>query len=309
MGSISLLGALMSNCPLVTKFEKNKPLHALCTWGIGGAARLFVEVHTPSELAECVRYAHETHLPFFILGKGSNLLFDDRGFDGIVIANRIGFCEREQAEGNKVRFHVGAGYSFSLLGTQTARMQLSGLEFAAGIPGSVGGAIYMNAGANGREVCEAVSEVTYVTESGSTHILKRSEISFGYRHSSFQEKKGAIASARFELDSSAEARQKQLQIIEYRTRTQPYGDLSAGCVFRNPPAASAGALIEQSGLKGVRIGGAEVSTLHANFLVNKGGATAQDILALAELVKRVVKEKVGVDLEMEVRCIPYQIEA
>lgn len=298
----------MPKPPLVSKFEENKPLYGLCTWGVGGPARLFLEVHTPEELAEGVRYAHDRSLPLFILGKGSNVLFDDRGFDGLVIANRIGFCEKEPASDHKVRWHVGAGYSFSLLGTQTARMQLTGLEFAAGIPGSVGGAVYMNAGASGHEVSEVVSEITYVTESGSLEIYTRSEIAFSYRTSSFQKRRGAIASARFELETSSEARQKQLQIIDYRMRTQPYGALSAGCVFRNPEGASAGALIEKSHLKGVCVGGAEVSAVHGNFLINKGGATAQNILDLVTLVQKEVKDKMGVDLEMEVRRIPYQIE-
>ncbi len=235
-----------------------------------------------------------------ILGKGSNCLFDDRGFDGLVILNKIAFCE---FEGPLV--HVGAGYSFSLLGTQTARKGWSGLEFASGIPGSVGGAVYMNAGASGAEVCNPLVEVTYVSELGEIQTLARDQIDFSYRFSAFQNRKGAIASAKFLLQPSEEARTKQLGIIDYRTRTQPYGDKSAGCVFRNPQPHSAGALIQQSGLKGKRIGGAEVSTLHANFIVNKDNATSQDILELAAYVKEAVKEKTGVDLEMEIRCIPY----
>jgi UDP-N-acetylmuramate dehydrogenase len=247
-------------------------------------------------------YCHTTHLPFFILGKGSNSLFDDRGFDGLVIANKIAFCDFSFP-----LIRVGAGYSFSLLGTQTARAGWSGLEFASGIPGSVGGAIYMNAGANGKEVCSVIKEVTYITAEGEELLFKKEDLSFLYRFSSFQKKAGAIASALFELVPSEIARQKQLEIIDYRTKTQPYSDKSAGCIFRNPSLGSAGALIEQSGLKGQRIGGAEVSCVHANFIVNKGGATAQDVLALASFVSQVVKEKTGVELTREVRCIPFQL--
>lgn len=284
------------------RFESDKRLSQLSTFGIGGPARLFVEVHTIQELQETLRYCREQALPFFVLGKGSNSLFHDRGFNGLIIANKITFCQFEWPQ-----VKVGAGYSFSLLGTQTARQMWSGLEFASGIPGSVGGAIYMNAGANGSEVCQVVSDVTYVTESGEIEVLGRDQLHFSYRTSSFQERKGAIASATFSLTPSEEARTKQLKIIEYRMRTQPYSDQSAGCVFRNPENHSAGALIEKSGLKGTRIGGAEISLLHANFIVNKGGATASDILALASLVKNVVKEKTGIELEMEMRCIPYEM--
>jgi UDP-N-acetylmuramate dehydrogenase len=280
------------------QFETDKRLSQFSTFGIGGPARLFVEVQQVEMLQQVVRYCHQQKLPFFVLGKGSNCLFDDRGFDGVVILNKIAFC---QWDGPIV--HVGAGYSFSLLGTQTARKGWAGLEFASGIPGSVGGAIYMNAGANGTETCESLIEVTFVNAEGELEVLKREEIAFSYRTSAFQQRKGAIVSGKFRLSSSDEARKKQLGIIDYRSRTQPYSDKSAGCVFRNPASHSAGALIQQCGLKGKKIGGAEVSTLHANFIVNKSDATSHDVLTLAEEVKRTVKEQTGIELEMEIRYV------
>ena len=290
----------MSPLPWPSQFEVDKPLSQLSTFGIGGPARFFATVQKADELASLLHYCHTQKLPFFILGKGSNCLFDERGFDGLVILNKISFCKFDWPS-----VHVGAGYSFSLLGTQTARNGWSGLEFASGIPGSVGGAVYMNAGANGSETCDSLTEVEFVSESGELEVLKRDQIEFSYRFSSFQKRKGSIVSAKFQLLPSDEARKKQLGIIDYRKRTQPYGDKSAGCIFRNPKPQSAGALIEQSGLKGKVLGGAEVSPMHANFIVNRAGATASDILDLAELVKRCVKEKMGVDLEMEIRYIPY----
>lgn len=282
-------------------FEKDKSLKTLSTFGVGGPARFFIAVQKVDEMLSLLKYCHEQKLPFFLLGKGSNCLFDDRGFDGLVILNKIAFCQFEGAV-----VHVGAGYSFSLLGTQTARKGWSGLEFASGIPGSVGGAIFMNAGANGAETKDTLIEVLFVNEQGELEECKKEELSFSYRSSSFQKRKGAIVSAKFLLHPSEEARKKQLQIIDYRTRTQPYGDLSAGCVFRNPQTASAGALIQQSGLKGKRIGDAEVSLLHANFIINKGEATAKEILELAAYVKKTVHEKTGVELEMEIRCISFR---
>jgi UDP-N-acetylmuramate dehydrogenase len=284
----------------MSQFEIEKSLKPFSTFGIGGPARFFAEAQTVEAMQDLLRYCHAQKLHFFILGKGSNVLFDDQGFDGLVILNKITFCKFEWPV-----VHVGAGYSFSLLGSQTARKGWAGLEFASGIPGSVGGAVFMNAGASGAETANVLIEVTFINETGELEVLRRDQIDFSYRTSAFQQRKGAIASAKFLLHPSEEARKKQLGIIDYRTRTQPYSDKSAGCVFRNPNGTlSAGALIQQCGLKGKRIGGAEVSPMHANFIVNKEGATAQDILALADFVKTTVKDKTGVELEMEIRCVP-----
>ncbi len=282
------------------RFDEGKSLAEITTFGIGGKARLFTEVQTIESLQSIIQYCFAHQIRYIVIGKGSNTLFDDRGFDGLVILNKICFCEESAGE-----FFVGAGYSFSLLGAQTARKGFEGLEFASGIPGSVGGAVYMNAGASGGETFTHLKEVTFITEKGEIEVFSKKDLKWGYRFSSFQNLKGAIGAARFSLTPSMEARKKQLKIIDYRTKTQPYGDLSAGCIFRNAEAKSAGALIEECGLKGARVGGAEVSTLHANFIVNRAGASAQDVLELAKLVQQTVKEKTGAHLEMEVRVVPY----
>ncbi len=288
---------------LSSRFITGKRLSELSTFGIGGPARFFFEATSVQDMQDALIYARTQSLPYLVVGKGSNSLFDDRGYNGLVILNKIAFCE-DRGGGC---FYVGAGYSFSLLGVQTARKKWAGLEFASGIPGSVGGAVYMNAGANGHETVGPLAQVSYITENGELeHYLKES-LEFGYRFSIFQRKKGAIVAATFQLTPSDEARKKQLGIVEYRTRTQPYGDPSAGCVFRNPVGNFAGALIEQCGLKGKEIGGARVSPLHANFIVNAGNATAQDVLSLADLVKNTIKEKTGHELEMEIRFVPYEL--
>lgn len=285
----------------MVQFQQNKPLSELSTFGIGGPARYFVEVDSIQQLQDVICQCNHDRLPFHLVGKGSNSLFDDRGYDGLIILNKIDFC---QIEGTEVS--VGAGFSFSLLGVKTARKGLAGLEFASGIPATVGGAIYMNAGANGAEVCERLTEVTYIDEHGQLQILPRSALHFSYRHSCFQGKKGAIAAAKFSLIPDESARKKQLEIIAYRTKTQPYGDKSCGCVFRNPLGAGAGALIDRCGLKGKKIGEAEVSALHANFIVNRTGACAKDVMELAAHVKECVKAQTGVELEMELRIVPYK---
>ncbi len=284
----------------LSDLQSNRPLKDLSTLGIGGAARYFIEVYDVAAMQAALLLCQKHSLPFVILGKGSNVLFDDRGFEGVVIANRIAFLDKT----DQGIWHAGAGYSFSLLGSQTARQGWSGLEFASGIPGSVGGAVYMNAGANGSDVSRSLMAVDFITAEGELVHFKRENLSFGYRFSSFQKKRGAIVSASFQLDRSELARQKQLEIIEYRKKTQPYDAKSAGCIFRNPSCAHAGALIEQSGLKGRKCGGAEVSLLHANFLINSQGASSADFLALIALVKEEVKKKTGYELEDEVRYIP-----
>lgn len=286
----------------LTELQQGKLLKEICTFGIGGPARYYVEVRSVEEMQQALAYCKEKGLPYFILGKGSNCLFDDRGFAGMVIHNKIDFKE-ENPPGT---FHVGAGYNFSLLGSQTAREGWSGLEFASGIPGSVGGAVFMNAGANGRETCDSLISVDFLTAECQFQVLKKDDLHFSYRTSSFQTMTGAIVGATFALKPSADARQKQIEIITYRKNTQPYGDRSAGCIFRNPHCGAAGALIDKSGLKGSQMGGAKVSEMHANFIVNAGDAKAKDVLELIEHIKKQVKDHAGVDLESEVRYIAYE---
>ncbi|MBS4169209.1 UDP-N-acetylmuramate dehydrogenase [Parachlamydia sp. AcF125] len=279
--------------------QQNKLLSTLSTLGIGGPARYYVEVGDIASMQQILMFCSEQALPFFILGKGSNCLFDDAGFDGVVIHNKIGFFENPQAG----LFRVGAGYSFSLLGVKTAREGWSGLEFASGIPASVGGAVFMNAGANGWETCDSLLEVEYVDERGQLCVFSREKLEFSYRTSPFQHMSGAIVAASFFLSPLDSARQKQFQILDYRKKTQPYGEKSAGCIFRNPPGGHAGALIEQTGLKGQAIGGAKVSCMHANFIVNEGNARAREVLELIAHIKEEVLKQQGVELESEVRYI------
>ena len=285
-----------------SKLIQNKPLAPLSTFAIGGPAKLFIEVKMAEEMIQVRKYINEQKIPFWILGRGSNSLFDDRGFDGLVILNSIRFCDFSEG-----LLCVGAGYNFSLLGSQMARKGWGGLEFASGIPGSVGGAIFMNAGAGGSETCDILKAVRYVNEDGLIVEQKREELTFSYRYSLFQENKGIVVSGIFQLEKCEEARKKQVAMTKYRIATQPYGQPSAGCVFRNPSQKSqAGALIEKCGLKGARVGGAEVSKLHANFIVNRGKATASNVIELAKLIKKTVQEQTGIKLELEMHPIPYQ---
>jgi UDP-N-acetylmuramate dehydrogenase len=287
------------------KLTHDKPLKEICTFGIGGPAKYYTEVRTIDEMRQSFLFCKEHHLACFILGKGSNCLFDDLGFNGLVIANKIDFFENPM-EGS---FHVGAGYSFSLLGVQTARQGWSGLEFASGIPCSVGGAVFMNAGANGTETCKALESVDYLNPEGTVLVMPKAELDFGYRYSTFQNLPGAIVGATFTLKKQPEARAKQLEIVSYRTKTQPYGEKSAGCVFRNPLETPAGALIDKAGLKGVCVGDAIVSDRHANFVINKGTASSQDVKQLIQILKNRIYSIAGIDLEVEIRLVPYEKES
>lgn len=289
----------MSDLP---EFSTEAPLSQYCTYGIGGPAKFLVEVHSIPEMQKVLGHCHRNNIKTLLIGKGSNCLFDDKGFNGAAIINKIDFFE-EIAPGS---FYVGAGYSFSLLGTQTARQGWSGLEFATGIPGSVGGAVFMNAAATGGATFDSLVSVEYVSEDGSKHRYKKEDLSFSYRSSSFQHMHGAIVAATFQLKQDPEARKKQIEILTKRTKSQPYSAKSAGCVFVNPVEGSAGAIIDTCGLKGTSIGGAQVSTLHANFLINAENATCQEMLTLIKLVQKEVAEKTGKNLQMEVRYIPYE---
>jgi UDP-N-acetylmuramate dehydrogenase len=283
------------------QFQNQRRLSEFSTFGIGGPIAQFTEVTTSMEMEEALRWADRQKMPFLVLGKGSNCLFSDEGFSGLAILNKIDFSVWGE---NFV--HAGSGHSFALLGVQSARKGFSGLEFASGIPATVGGAVFMNAGANGQETCQALSKVHYLYPDGTRKEFSREELAYAYRHSPFQSLQGVILSAEFQLQFSASARKKQLEIVDYRLKTQPYKEKSIGCIFRNPALNQpAGALIDACGLKGFKVGGAKVSEMHANFIVNAHGATAKDVVELIEAVRQKVFEKTGVHLEPEVRLIGF----
>lgn len=285
-----------------TDFQKNKALSELSTFRIGGVADYFIEVKEANTLSDVLQFCVKENIHYIVLGKGSNCIFEDEGFRGLVILNKIDFIEQI---GNL--FRVGAGYNFSLLGTQSARSGFSGLEFASGIPATVGGAVFMNAGANGKETCDHLVSVEYMQEEGSLICFQKDELHFSYRHSSFQGMRGAIVAATFALEPVEGARKRQIEIIDYRKKTQPLNEPSCGCIFKNPEGASAGALIEKSLLKGVFCGGVKVSEKHANFIVNMGNGSAKDVLDLIQVIKNRVKEQTGFELQEEIRVIKSRV--
>ncbi len=276
------------------------PLKEYCTYAIGGPAKELVHAYTKEEMKEFLLYAKRLNKRYIVIGKGSNCLFDDRGFDGLVIINKI-----QEIKWNEGSVIAGGGYSFSLLGTQASRKGFSGLEFASGIPGTVGGAVYMNAGAGQSETKDDLLEVEFLHESGCVEIFKREVLEFSYRKSLFQSIKGVILSATFMIREASDAKEKQEKLLAYRLETQPYKDRSCGCVFRNPEGDSAGRLIDSLGLKGLTQGGAKISEAHANFIVNHNSASADDILDLIKYIQIKAKHHAGIHLEPEVKYISY----
>lgn len=270
------------------------------TWlKVGGPAQIFMEPRTLQELEGVVRAAAEEELPVYILGGGSNLLVRDEGVAGIVVKLKGGEFSRIQIEGTRIR--AGGAALLSALISETAQHGLTGLEALVGIPGTVGGAIRGNAGGRHGDIGEHVRSVEALTAKGERVLRQGDELTFGYRFCSLNEP--VILEAELELkpgDPDEMTRQMR-QVWIAKKATQPFSFQSAGCIFKNPRGLSAGHLIEQAGLKGTRVGGAEVSDRHANFIVTDEQATAADVLKLIEVIRSRVNEVHGVELELEIK--------
>lgn len=277
-------------------------LSEISTFGIGGPAKYFIEVNSKELLSQAIATSREENIPYLIVGKASNTLFSSKGFNGLIIHNKISFLKQL----SPLDFEAGAGYSFSLLGTKTAQLGLSGLEFASAIPGSVGGAVFMNAGASGQETATSLNKVDFLHDNGTIQTFFKNELKFSYRTSPFQQMNGAILSALFTLVPLETARSSQLVMIKNRRKTQPYEEMSIGCIFRNPHNNYASRLIDSLGLKGLSIGDAKISPLHANFIINKDKATSENVLELIRMIQTKVKAETGIMLESEIKYIPYE---
>lgn len=272
---------------------------AVHTWlKVGGPAEYFIEPRSVDELVRVVRACHEAGIPVRLLGGGSNLLVRDEGVMGAVIRLAHEAFTRVEVEGNTIR--CGGGTKLSTLISHAVKAGLAGLECLAGIPGTVGGAIHGNAGGHSGDIGQYLKSVEVLTATGERCTRSEDDLAFGYRQSSVTDL--AILEAVFELpsDDPEEITRRMRKLWIMKKATQPLAFQSAGCIFKNPRGLSAGTLIERSGLKGTRIGQAEISDRHANFIVTYPGATARDVLALIELAKTKVAREHGVDLELEI---------
>lgn len=281
---------------------ENESMSRHTTFRIGGNADMFVSIKSIDELSALIKLAKKTNTPFAVIGNGSNLLVGDKGIRGLVIEIGQGLAECE-INGNKI--NAGAGIKLSKLASLAAAESLTGLEEISGIPGTLGGGIFMNAGAYGGELKNTVKRVTYVDDDGEIHTIDGDECDFGYRKSVFSGGGKFIVSAELELNKGdkTEITEKMAEYTRRRCEKQPLSYPSAGSTFKRPEGYFSGGLIEQSGLKGYKSGGAMVSELHAGFVINCGNATAQDVKNVIEHIKKTVFEKFGVELEPEVRFL------
>ena len=283
------------------KLLENEPLARYTTYRIGGPAHFLLTAASTEDVARGLEMAQDRGLPWVVLGLGSNVLVRDTGFPGLVIRMGKGLDRFEMKGATAI---VGAGMPTPLLARRTAELGFTGVERFIGIPGTVGGGIYMNAGCHGAEFAEVVTEVTVMDPKGKIKPLARRQIVFKYRSSNLDTQ--VILEAKLGLGEESPAKLKEVQgrLLRWRKAGTPFDQPCCGSVFRNPGGPkTAGMLIEECGLKGHQIGGAQVSTMHANYFVNLGTATAADVLKLIEHVRKTVAKKAGVELATEVRVI------
>jgi UDP-N-acetylmuramate dehydrogenase len=283
------------------KVLEGEPLARYTTWRLGGPARYLALPADAEDVEKALRFAGERGLPWMVLGLGSNVLVRDGGFPGVVIRVGKGLDRLEMKGATAI---VGAGLPTPLLARRTAEAGFAGVERFIGIPGTVGGGVYMNAGCHGAEFAEVVTEVTLMDGAGKVRTVARRQISYKYRASNLGE--AVILEAKLGLAEEVPAKLKEIQgrLLRWRKVGTPFDQPCAGSTFKNPGGPkTAGMLIDEVGLKGHRIGGAQVSTLHANYLLNTGTATAADVLKLIEHVRKTVAKRAGVELELEIRVV------
>ncbi|MEG1527503.1 MAG: UDP-N-acetylmuramate dehydrogenase [Erysipelotrichaceae bacterium] len=283
-------------------YKENQILKNYTTLHIGGSISCLVEPNNIEEIILCLSSCTEYEIPYYVLGHGSNVLGLDRGYDGLILVLPTHF-NHVTRKGKLL--YVESGMSLKELCEFACKQQLDGLSFACGIPGSVGGAIVMNAGAYDGEISDVVKQVTYLDEAFNIKVLTKKELAFNYRHSYFSDHKGIVLEAVFECKqgktSVIQARMNELN--RARRASQPLSDYSAGSTFKRPLGNYASGLIKEANLSGFKVGDASVSSKHTGFLINQGNATSNDFLTLIKEVQKRVKIKSGYELECEIKII------
>lgn len=279
---------------------KDEPMKLHTTFRVGGNADYFVCPKSMEEVQKLIQLCHEEEMPYYILGNGSNLLVGDKGYRGIVIQI---YKEMNNIQVQEDKICVQAGALLSRIGNIALEESLTGFEFAAGIPGTIGGAVVMNAGAYGGEMKDVLETVTVLCPDGEVKVLANEELELGYRTSIIAKKDYIVLEAVLKLNRGDKdtIREKMNELKIQRTTKQPLEYPSAGSTFKRPVGYFAGKLIQDAGLRGFQVGGAQVSEKHCGFVINKDNATAADIVELMNQVTEIVKEKFGVELEPEVK--------
>ncbi len=279
-----------------------EPMSAHTSFKIGGPADILVRPGSVEELKACLALLREHHVPWQIIGNGSNLLVSDAGIEGVVIE----MCDRfSQVCVDGCHINAQSGVLLSVVASRAVNANLTGFEFAGGIPGTLGGAVVMNAGAYGGEMKDVIESVTVLTQEGEVHCLDAGQLELRYRHSCIPEKGYVVLGVRLRLQQGNPdvIREITRDLTQRRTSKQPLHLPSAGSTFKRPPGHFAGQLIEESGMKGVRYGDAQVSEKHCGFVVNTGNASCHEVMSLIRLVQRVVRNRFGILLETEVKVI------
>ena len=288
-----------------SEIKTNEDMSKHTSFKVGGKADIFIKINDIQDLKYILDFTKKNNIPLTVIGNGSNVLVKDNGIRGITIYLNFDDIQIDEEQNGKVIVTVGSGVKLAMLAVILQKKGIAGFEFASGIPGTIGGAIRMNAGAYGKEMKEVVENVTYMDEEGNKHKLENEQMDFSYRHSRFKEKQEIIIEAqlKFQKEDAEKIKERMDEYRKARMEKQPIDMPSAGSTFKRGTNYISAKLIDDAGLKGYKIGGAQVSEKHAGFIVNKGNATAQDILDLIDYVIKVVYEKFGKILELEVEVI------
>ena len=282
----------------------DEPMSRHTTFRVGGPADFFVTPKAKEEVRDVIRICKEAGMPYYIIGNGSNILVSDEGIKGIVVKIEIDNLEID-IQDKKAIITVGSGVKLGLLAQKCLKQEIAGFEFASGIPGTIGGAIRMNAGAHGSEMKDIVKTVTYVDRNGAVHKIESNQAEFEYRKSLFSHNDYIIVETEIELEkgNANEIKEKMTEYANFRKEKQPIEYPSAGSTFKRGSDFITAKLIDECGLKGYQIGGAQISEKHAGFIINKNNATAKDVIKLMEYTKEQVYEKFGKIIEAEIEIL------
>ena len=283
----------------------DEPLKRHTTFGVGGSASIFVYPDNKEDLIKLLKFISKEKIKIFFMGSGSNLLISDNGFDGVIISLKKSFKNFEVNDSLEAK--IGTGVMLGHMVRSLTKKSVAGLESLIGVPGTLGGALIMNAGAYGSEISNYLVSITVIDLNGNEKIYNKKDINFSYRFSSISKEEIVIeANFQFKKGDLEEIVQNKSNASQKRRSSQPLQFRSAGSIFKNPKSdMAAGYLIDKSNLKGIRIGNAEISTKHANFIINHGNASSNDILKLIKMIKTTVKKNFDIDLELEVKLLGF----
>lgn len=282
----------------------NEPMKKHTAFKIGGPADTFIKVDSIEDLKEILKLSKDNNIPINIIGNGSNLLVTDKGIRGIVLKIDLKNIEIKEKD-NKIEIIADSGVPLGLLAQKILKEEITGFEQLSGIPGTIGGAVIMNAGAHGKEIKDVITEVTAMDYNGEIYKFTKEDCKFEYRRSIFQEKKYIIIQAKMLLEKGKkeDIKNKMNEYLEYRKEKQPIEYPNAGSTFKRGNDYITAQLIDQAGLKGYKIGGAEVSKKHAGFIINKENATAEDVINLVDYVTKEIKEKFSKNIKLEIEIL------